>query len=240
MRIALVTDSHLAAAASGFNANWDAVREYIGRVGTDLTIHLGDITLDAWSDPAQRDFARNASQGWPTPLLFLPGNHDVGDNPPGPHTPSAHPLDTERLAAYRRLFGPDYWTIAAEGWQLIALDVQLLGSGTSAEAEQWEWLASNVDRFAHRPVALLLHKPLFWRDPVEDVPHIRYVPAAPRQRLCWPPSIFALCCPATRINTSIIRFAGCGISGCRRPPSVSPTRCRSASAKKSPGSACSS
>jgi hypothetical protein len=32
-------------------------------------------------------------------------------------------------------------------------------------------------------VALLLHKPLFWRDPTEDVPHIRYVPTAPRRKL---------------------------------------------------------
>src|ERR1700730_728934 len=32
-------------------------------------------------------------------------------------------------------------------------------------------------------VALLRQKPLFWRDPAEDLPHIRYVPLAQRQRL---------------------------------------------------------
>jgi len=29
----------------------------------------------------------------------------------------------------------------------------------------------------------LLHKPLFWEDPADGRPHIRYVPLAPRRRL---------------------------------------------------------
>lgn len=183
MRIALVTDSHLAPAAEAFNANWDAVRNYVGRAGADLTIHLGDITLDAWSDPGQHDFARAASRDWPTQLLFLPGNHDIGDNPPGPHTPSKHPLDLDRLAEYRASFGADYWVRSADGWWLIGLNAQLFGTGTAAEAEQWTWLGARIGEAAGRPLALLLHKPLFWRDPAEDVPHIRYVPRAQRQRL---------------------------------------------------------
>ena len=183
MRIALVTDSHLAPAAKAFNANWDAVRNYIGRADADLTIHLGDITLDAWSDPLQHDFARTASRDWPTPLLFLPGNHDIGDNPPGPHTPSKHPLDLDRLAEYRASFGADYWAKSADGWWLIGLNAQLFGTGTAAEAEQWKWLGARIGEAAGRPGALLLHKPLFWRDSAEDVPHIRYVPLVPRQRL---------------------------------------------------------
>jgi hypothetical protein len=69
MRIALVSDSHLAPIAEAFDANWQAVRDYIAQSAIDLTIHLGDITLDGFVDPNQHDHARRMSADWPSPLL---------------------------------------------------------------------------------------------------------------------------------------------------------------------------
>jgi 3',5'-cyclic AMP phosphodiesterase CpdA len=183
MRIILVTDSHLAPTADACNANWHAAKEFAGRLGADLTIHLGDITVDGTNDLAQFDWALRLSEGWPTPLRFLPGNHDIGDNPPGPGAATHHPLDLGRLADYRAAFGDDYWAMAADGWWVIGLDAQLLGSGTEAEAAQWEWLAGAIAETEGRPVAVLLHKPLFRTDPADPTPHIRYVPHAPRRKL---------------------------------------------------------
>jgi 3',5'-cyclic AMP phosphodiesterase CpdA len=183
MRIALVTDSHLAPIAEAFNANWQAVRRHIARDAIDLTIHLGDITLDGFSDRSQHDHASSLSQDWPTPLRFLPGNHDIGDHKPAPDMPAEEPLDLDLLALYRTRFGNDYWRIAAEGWWLIGLNAQLLGTETAAEAEQWKWLAAGLPECNARPVALLLHKPLFLDDPAEHLPSIRYVPREPRRRL---------------------------------------------------------
>jgi 3',5'-cyclic AMP phosphodiesterase CpdA len=183
VRIALVSDSHLAPVADASNANWDAAKAYIARGGIDLTIHLGDITLDGFSDHAQHDHARRLAENWPTPLLFLPGNHDIGDHRPGPDVPAAESLDLTLLARYRATFGADYWRRATDGWSLIGIDAQLLGSDTAEEADQWEWLAGELRECRDGPVALLLHKPLFRNDPAEDVPHIRYVPKAPRLRL---------------------------------------------------------
>ena len=183
MRIALVSDSHLAPIAEPFDANWHAVRRYIAGARIDLTIHLGDITLDGFSDPTQLDHARRLGEDWPTPLRFIPGNHDIGDHRPAPDMPAEEPLDLALLDRYRAAFGNDHWRIAAEDWWLIGIDAQLLGTDTAAETRQWEWLATELRQSTGRPVALLLHKPLLHADPDDDVPHIRYVPAAPRRRL---------------------------------------------------------
>jgi 3',5'-cyclic AMP phosphodiesterase CpdA len=180
MRIVLVTDTHLSPAARECNENWAAVRAFVARAEADLTIHLGDITMDGAHDRSEFDWALKLSADWPTPLRFLPGNHDIGDNPPGPGLETKEPLDLERLAQYREAFGPDCWRIDADGWRLIGLNAQLFGTDTAAEAEQWDWLEAQLD--ATR-TALLLHKPLFQGGPDDAKPHIRYLPLAPRRRL---------------------------------------------------------
>jgi len=181
MRILLATDSHLAAHAEACNANWQAVRDYAGRIGADLTVHLGDITVSGAHDPEHLRFARSLCEGWPTPIRFLPGNHDIGDNPPGPDTPSKEPLDLDRLEDYRSIFGADHWSMAAGGCRLVAVNAQLFGTGTDAEAAQWDWLEREIEQ--PEPIVLLSHKPLFQVSPADEKPHIRYVPLIERRRL---------------------------------------------------------
>ena len=184
MRIVLVSDSHLAASAPAFNANWLAAKAFAARAGADLTVHLGDITLDGARDSTQHAFALTACGEWPTLLRFLPGNHDVGDNPPSPGATADEPLDLALLAQYRRQFGPDRWRLPAENWLVLGLNAQLLGSDTAAEAEQWAWLDSELAAAARKPIALFIHKPLFLDDPgAASPPLIRYVPLEPRRRL---------------------------------------------------------
>jgi 3',5'-cyclic AMP phosphodiesterase CpdA len=183
MRVLLITDSHLAPTISAFNANWTAVRTFAHRVRADLTVHLGDITLDGAGDPAQYEFARTMCEDWPTPIHFVPGNHDVGDNPPGPGVTCDQPLDETQLARYRAHFGPDYWALAADGWRLVGLNTQLFGTDTATEAGQWEWLRAQACLCEVEPTAILLHKPLFQDSPADTKPHARYVPIAARRRM---------------------------------------------------------
>jgi len=183
MRIILVTDSHLAPGIDAFDRNWRAIREYVASAGADLTIHLGDITVDGRDDPAQFHHMLALSGDWPTPMRYLPGNHDIGDNPPGPGIAAKEPLRLERLADYRTAFGPDAWASDAEGWHLLGVNAQLFGSETVEEANQWSWLEAQLDDVQGRPVVLLLHKPLFQSSPSDAAPHHRYVPAEPRRRL---------------------------------------------------------
>jgi 3',5'-cyclic AMP phosphodiesterase CpdA len=183
MRIAVVTDSHLGPQAAAFNDNWRAVRAFVAAEQPDLTIHLGDITVDGVKDPGELEHARAVSADWPTPIRFLPGNHDIGDNPPAPGVAATEPLRPPRLADYRAAFGADRWALDTAGWSLIGLNAQLLGTDSDEEAEQWSWLAATLAAGPDRPTLLFLHKPLFQDSPDDDKPHQRYVPAAARRRL---------------------------------------------------------
>src|SRR5215469_14425376 len=92
MRIALVSDTHLAARAAVCLDNWRVVRAWIERARPDLVVHLGDITVDGASDAVELRDAVDAFAGLDVPIRFLPGNHDIGDNPVAP---------CGRLAAHR-------------------------------------------------------------------------------------------------------------------------------------------
>jgi 3',5'-cyclic AMP phosphodiesterase CpdA len=190
MRLLLVTDTHLAPGAAPCNENWRAAKDFARGCGADLTVHLGDITLDGTEDPAQHEWALAESADWPTPLRFLPGNHDIGDNPPGAGVKAKQPLKLDQLLAYRRSYGSDYWTIDAQPWQVIGLNAQLFGSASAAEAEQWAWLGACLAEARGRRLALLLHKPLFLDDPADASPHIRYVPQPQRR---WLMELLAPC-----------------------------------------------
>jgi 3',5'-cyclic AMP phosphodiesterase CpdA len=189
VKIALVSDSHLTPRTSAFDQNWAVIAEWIDRTAPDLVVHLGDITADGVTDSAELDAAFAACAVIGRPMRFLPGNHDIGDNPLEGGPSSEDPLDFERLAHYRRVFGPDWWSLEAGAWRIIGLNAQLFATGTDDEEEQFTWLEEQLcDDGRH--VGVLLHKPLF-RDGPDDVEsHIRYVPASARRRLL---ACFATC-----------------------------------------------
>jgi 3',5'-cyclic AMP phosphodiesterase CpdA len=182
VKIALVSDTHLAPRARDFAANWRVVRKWIMAAAPDLVVHLGDITADGAADATELAAGMESFAGLAMPIRFLPGNHDIGDNPAAPDRPSAHPLDPIRLADYCRIFGPDRWAFEAEGWLIVGLDAQLLGTGGVAEQAQYDWLRAALAD--HRgPLGLMLHKPLFRNGPADIEVHERYVPTQARFHL---------------------------------------------------------
>ena len=183
MRILLVTDSHLANGAPELVANWHAAARYAERSAIDLTIHLGDISFDAINNGAQLHEAKALVDAWPTPMLLIPGNHDIGDNPGTRDVPAREWLSATSRARYLAVFGEDRWAIDAESWRLIAFDAQLFGSGTPEEDEQWDWIAGEFASASARPIIVLLHKPLFENPLTDSDHHMRYVPRAARDRL---------------------------------------------------------
>jgi hypothetical protein len=61
-----------------------------------------------------------------------------------------------------------------------------MNTGLASEAEQFDWLASQLATTRSQPVALFLHKPLFLNapdDPELAATSIRYVPMPTRSRL---------------------------------------------------------
>jgi 3',5'-cyclic AMP phosphodiesterase CpdA len=182
MRVVLVSDTHLTGRTAAFGANWRAVRRWIEALEPDLVVHLGDITADGAHEARELEAARAVFADLPTAMRFLPGNHDIGDNPVAPNAPNDHPLDLDRLTTYRRLFGPDRWSFDLGRWQVIGLNAQLFATGTDEEETQFAWLADQVGRRSG-PLGLMLHKPLFRNGPLDAEAHVRYVPAEARRRL---------------------------------------------------------
>jgi 3',5'-cyclic AMP phosphodiesterase CpdA len=182
MRIVVISDTHLAPRAASLLDNWRVVSRWILGAAPDLVVHLGDISLDGASNPGELAESARIFADLGVPIRFLPGNHDIGDNPIAPDAPTEHPLDLARLNEYRVLFGPDRWSLHEGAWQVIGLNAQLFGTATAEEEGQFDWLG-NALRSSRGPLGLMLHKPLFRDGPEDREPHVRYVPEAPRRRL---------------------------------------------------------
>ena len=178
MRIALIADSHLSPRSPECVANWRAARRAVERLAPDLTVHLGDISLDGQKHPEELGFAAQLTERWSTKMLCLPGNHDIGDGS------GEAPLDGRLLDGYFRLFGADHWCTAGDRWQLIGINAQLLGSGTAHEDRQWHWLEALAAGTAKSTrTALFLHRPLARVRPEDPKRRGRYANEAARERL---------------------------------------------------------
>lgn len=182
MKIAFLSDTHLAPAAHAFNANCEIAAAWIDKQKADLTIHLGDITADGVNHADHFPTARDVLQRLATPLRLVPGNHDIGDNPvPGLHSDHALMSDAN-LAFYRDVFGEDRWVWRGGDWTILGLNAQLFSLGGAEEEAQFAWLEQALSD-VKGPFGLALHKPLFRRAPDDAEIHPRYAPHTPRRRL---------------------------------------------------------
>jgi 3',5'-cyclic AMP phosphodiesterase CpdA len=185
-RLTQISDTHLARRLSSLTDNFHRLSEYIDTRRPDLVINSGDLAFDAPVSPDDLEFARSLHAALPVPCRYLPGNHDIGDNPTslGPMPPQ---LATEQSRqAFIAAFGEDRWRFEAAGWCFIGLNSLVMNTGIASEAEQFDWLAAQLADAGGKPVALFLHKPLFLHapgDPELAASAIRYVPMPARTRL---------------------------------------------------------
>jgi predicted phosphodiesterase len=178
MRIALVADTHLSVRSPECVANWHAARRAVGRLGADLTVHLGDITLDGQTHAEELAFASRLMQQWPTEMKCVPGNHDLGDGS------GEMPLDDRLLRAYGNVFGPDHWVIKKGDWKLLGINAQVLGTDSAQEAALWEWIAEQARPAPdHAHTALFLHRPVSRPQSGELARKGRYVRSGATERL---------------------------------------------------------
>lgn len=175
MKIALIADSHLSARAPECERNWQAAAEACA--AADLSIHLGDISLDGERRHDELPYAASLVRDWPTPMLCVPGNHDIGSGS------GEMPLSLPARHRYRAAFGAERWVHVSDDWALVGLDAQLLGSGSAEEAELFDWLETEAAIADAEHVALFLHRPLHRPAADTGMPRGRYVPGAAAQRL---------------------------------------------------------
>ena len=180
----LVSDTHLSPSAPEAQANWEAVLRHVATAAPDIVIHVGDLTQAGAHDPGQLDHARRQLDRLPVPWRTVPGNHDIGDNP-WPGVPDGSAVDAERRQRWLDVIGADHWSLPLNGWTLLAINAQLLGSGLEAEASQWSWLEEQASELgADQQIALVTHKPVTsTAAEVASSPPYRFLPPSDRDRL---------------------------------------------------------
>ena len=185
-RLTQISDTHLARRQQSLTDNFHRVSEYIDATRPDLVVNSGDLAFDGPTNRDDLEFARELHAALPVACRYLPGNHDIGDNPTavGPVPPQ---LATEQdRQIFLGVFGEDRWRFEAAGWCFIGLNSLVMNTAIASEAEQFDWLASELSSTEGKPVALFLHKPLYLNtpdDPELPATSIRYVPMPARSRL---------------------------------------------------------
>ncbi len=185
-RLTQISDTHLGRRFTGLVANFERVAEHIDAARPDLVVNTGDVSFDG---PTSRDdvvFAKGLHDALPVDCRYIPGNHDIGDNPTAIGPAPKPPVDEVHRRQFCEILGEDHWQFEAAGWSFIGLNSLVMNSGLAFEAEQFDWFASALARSRGKPVALFVHKPLFLNrpdDPEAADTAIRYVPQPARQRV---------------------------------------------------------
>ena len=185
-RLTQISDTHLTRRLGPLTDNFNRLAEHIDASRPDLVVNSGDVAWDGPTSPNDFAYARTLHEALPVPCRYLPGNHDIGDNPTAFAPVPAEPVSERHCQAFVTAFGEDRWRFDAAGWCFIGLNSLVMNSALTREAEQFEWLASELATTKGQPAALFLHKPLFLNtpdDPELETTAIRYVPMPARRRL---------------------------------------------------------
>jgi 3',5'-cyclic AMP phosphodiesterase CpdA len=187
-RLTQVSDTHLSRGRpfAKLTDNFHRVSEHINTVRPDLIINSGDVSWDGPTSRGDLEYAKDLHAALPVNCRYLPGNHDIGDNPTAVGTPPTQPADEKGRAAFVDVFGEDHFQFEAAGWRFIGLNSLIMNTGIPSETEQMDWFASQLSGTNGKPIALFLHKPLFLQTPEDpETPDtaIRFVPQPVRARL---------------------------------------------------------
>lgn len=165
-RIVVLSDIHLSPTHGFFWENWRLAREFANAATADAVIVNGDLAINGPDSDAEIAFAATALTGLRGRVMTLPGNHDVGDEPPGQDPNQI--VNADRLARWDRCFASDRWVLDVGAWRLVGVNAQLFGSSLAREQAQDQWLDEQISAAAGRPTALFLHKPLFIESPTDE------------------------------------------------------------------------
>jgi len=144
-------------------ANLEFAIATANRLKPAFVVVTGDLVNKSGDEAQVAEYLRVVKKLDPAiPLYSMPGNHDVGNEP----TP-------DLLAAYRQLFGPDYYTFRLPGFVGIVLNSCLVHSPEKAleeAARQEQWLRAELASARSgnpRHIVVFQHHPLFLKDAAE-------------------------------------------------------------------------
>jgi 3',5'-cyclic AMP phosphodiesterase CpdA len=185
-RLTQISDTHLSRNFPVLTGNFQRVGEHIDAHRPDLVVNTGDVSWDGPTSRTDMEFALALHAALPVDCRYLPGNHDIGDNPTAVGVAPSRPATEELRDAFVSVFGEDRWQFDAAGWRFIGLNSLIMNTGIPSEEKQEEWLTLQLAGANGKPVALFLHKPLFLNTPgdlEEASTAIRFVPQPVRARL---------------------------------------------------------
>ena len=140
-----------------------------------FVIVCGDLVNQAGNALQIAEYRRIAAKlDHSIPLYNVAGNHDVGNEP-----------TSESLAAYRKIFGPDYYVFRHDNFLGIVLDSSLIQhpKGAPEEAEkQYKWLEAELKKIPRGTrAAIFQHIPWFLKEPDEPDDYFN-IPLGPRTK----------------------------------------------------------
>jgi 3',5'-cyclic AMP phosphodiesterase CpdA len=180
-RVVVLSDIHLSPTHGFFWENWCIARDLSNKTKPDAVVVNGDLAINGPDSDAEIIFAASALSQLQGRVMPLPGNHDVGDEPPGQDPNQI--VNSSRLARWDSSFGTDRWALDMDDWSLIGVNAQLFGSGLAHEHEQDDWLEQQLRAARGRQIALFLHKPIFLEDPNDNAASHRCIVPRARARL---------------------------------------------------------
>jgi 3',5'-cyclic AMP phosphodiesterase CpdA len=121
-RLTQISDTHLTRRLPVLTDNFHRVSEHITATRPDLVVNSGDVGWDGPTSRADLEFAKSLHAGLPADCRYLPGNHDIGDNPTAVGPKPTHPATEKDRDAFISVYGEDRWNFEAAGWHFIGLN----------------------------------------------------------------------------------------------------------------------
>jgi 3',5'-cyclic AMP phosphodiesterase CpdA len=103
-RLTQISDTHLARRLTKLTDNFHRLSEYIDATRPDLVVNSGDVAFDGPTSPKDLDFARSLHDALPAACRYLPGNHDIGDNPTEVGPPPSQRVSEHDRQAYLSVY----------------------------------------------------------------------------------------------------------------------------------------
>src|SRR6266849_9079987 len=150
-RLTQISDTHLARRLSTLTDNFHRVSEYIDATRPDLVVNSGDLAFDGPTNRDDLEFAKTLHGALPVTCRYLPGNHDIGDNPTEVGPAPSQPVTERDRQTFVSIFGEDRWQFEAAGWYFVGLNSLVMNTGLASEAEQFDGLASQLAATGGKP-----------------------------------------------------------------------------------------
>ena len=159
-RIAFVSDTHLSLRTNesemAYNRRFDQAIAEINAAKVDLVLIGGDLTDDGTRE--QMALFKQKVKQLKAPVLFVPGNRDVGVVGIGDIKTSITP---EKVRLFAKELGPNWFAREKAGVRVVGINSCLFGSGFKEEEDQWKFLEKELAKPHAKPTLLMEHYPLF-------------------------------------------------------------------------------